>query len=122
MKYLIAIMLLLCSLVARAELFENWTTQEKVLYGTASLAMIADYKSTASVLYPNQGYKEMNPIIGEQPGNDRLTAWFVGWTIGHYFIADQLGHEDRKRYLLIVTIFETGAAAHNVSIGARINF
>ena len=28
MKYLIAIILLLCSLVARAELFENWTTQE----------------------------------------------------------------------------------------------
>lgn len=122
MKYLLAIMLMLCSLTARAELFENWTDKEKILYGTATLAMLADYKSTSSVLYPNQGYRELNPFLGEQPGKDRLTAWFVGWAIGHYFIANSMDHEQRSRYLLTITIIESAAAAHNISIGARINF
>ena len=122
MKYLITIFLLLISLSARAELFENWTDKEKILYGTATLAIVADYKSTASVLYPDQGYKEMNPFIGEHPGQDRLAAWFLGWMIGHYFIANSLDHETRTRYLLTVTIVETAAASHNVSIGATIKF
>ena len=122
MKYLLAIILMLCSLTARAELFENWTDKEKILYGTATLAMLADYKSTASVLYPNQGYKEMNPFLGEQPSKSKLTAWFIGWAIGHYFIVNNLDHEYRTEYLLTVTIVHGLAAAHNVSIGARINF
>ena len=122
MKYLLAIILMLCSLTARAELFENWTDKEKILYGTASLAMVADFKSTSSVLYPDQGYKELNPFLGEHPGQDRLAAWFVGWMIGHYVIANSLNHEQRTRYLLTVTIVESAAAAHNVSIGATIRF
>lgn len=110
------------SLNAKAEPFAGWSDNEKLLYGTASLAMIADYKSTASVLYPYQGYREMNPFLGEQPSKDKLTLWFVGWMIGHYFIADSMNHEQRTKYLLTVTIIESAAAAHNVSIGARIRF
>lgn len=122
MKYLLAIILMLSALCSYAEPFEGWTDKEKLLYGTASLAMLADYKSTSSVLYPDQGYKEMNPFIGERPGQDRLAAWFIGWAIGHYFIANSMSHETRTTYLLSVTIVETAAAAHNISIGARINF
>ena len=122
MKYLLAIILMLCSLTARAELFENWTDKEKILYGTATLAMVADFKSTSSVLYPDQGYRELNPFLGEQPGQDRLTAWFVGWAIGHYFMANNMSHENRSWYLLTVTVVHGAAAAHNVSIGATIRF
>ena len=122
MKYLLAIILMLCSLTARAEPFAGWTDNEKILYGTAALALLADYKSTSSVLYPNQGYREMNPFLGEQPSKDKLTAWFIAWTVGHYFIADSLGHEDRVRWLLTVTIVEGVAATHNVMIGATIKF
>ena len=112
MRYLLAIMLMLCSLTARAEPFAGWTDKEKILYGTASLAMIVDYKSTSSLLYPSRGYREINPFLGEQPSKDKLTAWFIAWTVGHYFIADSLGHEDQVRWLLTVTIVESAAAAH----------
>ena len=122
MKRILAIILMLFSLSAKAEPFANWTDKEKLLYGTASLAMLADYKSTSSVLYPNQGYREMNPFLGEQPSKDKLTAWFVGWMIGHYFIANSMDHENRSKYLLTITIIESAAAAHNVSIGATIRF
>lgn len=122
MKCLLAIMLLVCSMCSKAEPFDGWSDKEKLLYGTASLAMLADYKSTASVLYPSQGYREANPFLGEQPSKDKLAAWFIGWTIGHYFIANSLSHESRIQYLLIVTVVETAAASHNVSIGAKINF
>ena len=122
MKYLIAILLFVLSHGASAEPFGGWTNKEKLLYGTTTLAMLADYKSTASVLYSNQGYREMNPFLGEQPSRDKLTAWFVGWAIGHYFIANSMSHEQRTAYLLTITIIETAAAAHNVSIGATIRF
>ena len=105
-----------------AEPFSGWSDKEKILYGTASAAMIADYKSTSSVLYPNRGYRELNPFLGEQPSKDKLTLWFVGWMIGHYFIANSLDHEQRSNYLLTITIIESAAAAHNVSIGATIRF
>ena len=122
MKYLLAILLMISSVCSYAEPFEGWTDKEKLVYGTASLAMLADYKSTASVLYPNQGYREMNPFLGEQPSKDKLTLWFIGWAVGHYFIANSMSHENRTQYLLTVTIIHSAAAAHNVSIGATIRF
>ena len=122
MRLILSFVLLVFTTFSHAEPFNGWSDNEKLLYGTASLAMLADYKSTSSVLYPSQGYKEMNPFIGEQPGKDRLAAWFVGWAIGHYFIANSMDHDRRAQYLLIVTIVETSAAAHNISIGAKIQF
>lgn len=115
-------MLLMWSLCLHAEPFSGWTDTEKLVYGTASLAMLADYKSTASVLYPSQGYKEMNPFLGEQPSRGKLNLWFVGWAVGHYFIANNLSHENRTQYLLTITVVHGAAAAHNVSIGATIRF
>ena len=122
MKFLIAIILSIVSIIAQAEPFDAWTDTEKVLLVTSELALLADYKSTSSVLYPNQGYEEMNPILGKQPGRDRLTAYFLAYMIGNYFIADYLGHDSRVRWLLTLTVVESIAAGHNVSIGARINF
>ena len=122
MKHLITIFLLLISLSAQAAPFDGWTDTEKALLVTGELALLADYKSTSSVLYPDQGYREMNPFLGQQPGQDRLTAWFVGWMIGNYFIANSLDHDTRVKYLLTLTIVETAAAGHNISIGAKINF
>ena len=107
---------------SHAEPFEGWTDKEKILFGTASLALIADYKSTASVLYPDQGYRELNPILGPHPSRAKLSAYFITYLIGNYFIADYLGHANRERWLLTLTIVETAAAAHNVSIGATIRF
>ena len=122
MKNILAIIIMIFSLGAKAEPFAGWTDNEKLLYGAASLALLADYKSTSSVLYPNQGYRELNPFLGEQPSKDKLTLWFIGWITAHYFIADSLNHEDRKQWLITITIVETAAASHNVSIGAKIRF
>jgi len=122
MRYALVILLLLCSLHAEAEPFENWTPTEKALFAATQLALLADYKSTSSLLYPDRGYRELNPLIGEQPGNDRLAAWFVGLSLGHYFIADYLGHEDRKTYLWIVPSIHAAATLNNLSLGATIKF
>ena len=113
---------MVCSLTARAELFEGWTNTEKVLFATSTLALLADFKSTSSVLYPDQGYKEMNPFLGEHPGQDRLTAYFLSYMVINYLVADHYNHKDRERWLLSVTIVESIAAGHNVSIGATIKF
>ena len=122
MKYLLAIILSMVTLIAQAAPFDGWTDNEKALFVASELALLADYKSTSSVLYPDQGYRELNPFLGPQPGHDRLTAYFLAYMIGNYFIADYLGHESRVRWLLTLTIVESLAAGHNVSIGARINF
>ena len=122
MKHLITIFLLLISLSAQAAPFDGWTDNEKAVFVASELALLADYKSTSSVLYPDQGYREMNPFLGQQPGHDRLTAYFLTYMIGNYFMADYLGHNDRMRWLLTLTIVESIAAGHNVSIGAKINF
>ena len=122
MKFLLAIILSITSLIAQAAPFDGWTDNEKALFVASELALLADYKSTESVLYPSRGYYEMNPFLGPQPGHDRLTAYFLTYMIGNYFIADYLGHENRSQWLLTLTVVESAAAGHNISIGAKINF
>jgi len=122
MKYLLALMLTIFSLTARAELFENWTDTEKVLYATSTLALIADYKSTSSVLYPHQRYRETNIFLGPQPSRAKLNLYFIAYIVANYIIADNSSHEFREKWLFSVTIVETGAAMHNVNIGAKIKF
>lgn len=122
MRCILSFVLLIFTTFSYAEPFGGWTDKEKILYGTASLAMLADYKSTSSLLYPSRGYKELNPFIGEQPSRGKLNLWFVGVAAGHYFLANSMNHENRTTYLLIVTVAHGTAAAHNVSIGASIRF
>ena len=122
MKYVLPILLLLCSLTANAEPFEGWTTAEKTAFVASELALLADYKTTSSLLYPSQGYYEMNPIIGPQPSRQRLNLWFAGWMIGNYFIADNFDHNKRLTWLITLTVTESIAARHNVMIGGSIKF
>jgi hypothetical protein len=122
MKFLIAIILSIVSLIAQAAPFDGWTDNEKAVFVASELSLLADYKSTSYLLYPSRGFKELNPILGEQPGHDRLTAYFLTYMIGNYFIADYLGHENRTRWLLTLTIVESLAVGNNISIGAKISF
>jgi len=122
MKYAISLLILLCSLNVYAAPFEGWTTTEKTAFVASELALLADYKTTSSLLYPSHGYYEQNPILGPQPSRQRLNLWFVGWMIGNYFIADNLDHDKRLTWMISLTVTESIAARHNVMIGGSIKF
>lgn len=122
MRYIILVILLVLSLNAYAEPFEGWTTEEKSWFVASEIALLADYKTSSSVLIPEQGYREMNPFIGPTPSQQRLNLWFAGWMIGNYFIADNLDHDKRLQWMIVLTVVETAASANNISIGARIKF
>ena len=122
MKYALLILLLLCSLTANAEPFEGWTTAEKTAFVASELALLVDYKTTSSLLYPSRGYYETNMYIGPQPSKQTLNLWFAGWMIGNYFISDYLGHDKRMSWLITLTVTESIAARHNIMIGGSIKF
>ena len=123
MRYITLIILLLLSLGAQAEPFEGWTTDEKTAFVASELAILADYKTTSSLLlYPSRGYYELNPIIGPQPSKQTLNLWFAGWMIGNYFISDYLGHDKRMTWLITLTVTESIEAGHNIMIGGSIKF
>ena len=121
-KLFVSILLLVLSLTSHAAPFDGWTDEEKSLLVAMELAILADYKTTSSLFPNNKNISETNIFLGEQPKQDKINAWLVVISLGHYFAADHLNHTDRKSLLWIITILETGAAANNISLGATIKF
>lgn len=112
------------STAANAQLFEGWTTKEKVLFAVSEIAQVADYQTTRDLLYgyPKGTYYERNIFLGPHPSRAKLNLFQAASMAGNYFIADRLNHEDREKWLTSVILIEVLATRHNIQIGARINF
>lgn len=103
--------ILILSLPAAAS--DPWDTTEKVLYGTCLITSGLDMISTHK--FQGEGYKEWNPILGEQPSDGKLAAYWVGLAAVHCLVADRLPSKwwARKAYLFVVTAAHASAARHN---------
>jgi hypothetical protein len=124
MKKFLLVVLLLWSGLANAEIFENWTTEEKEWFALSTIVQSIDYGTTRDMLYKqaDRGYYELNPLIGPHPSPGRLAAFQVGAIVGNYFLSDWLGHENRLFWLKTHVAVELVIIGHNLSIGARLGF
>lgn len=122
MRYLrfIPLLLVLFSLTAKAEVFDNWTVDEKRMFWLSEALLIADWTQTRQIV-KNPNYIEKNVILGERPSMAAVNTYFIGALIGNYFLADYLG-ENKMIYLSTVSVVQGVVVKQNREIGLRIGF
>lgn len=118
MKYLFALWLCCLMNVSLAET-RPWTEQEKLL-GAAALTLHAmDFSQTSYGI--RQGYKELNPMIGSQPHEDKLAAMFVASAIGAYLFMDEYD-EHRKLTLYAIIGVKSVIVGRHIGMGLKVRF
>lgn len=118
MKYLFA--LWLCCLM-NVSLAENrpWTDQEKLLGATALTLHAMDIAQTSYGM--RQGYRELNPLIGSHPHEDKLAAIFLASAIGAYWFLDEV-QEHRKVTLYAIIGVKSIIVGRHIGMGLKVRF
>ena len=122
MKLKLFLLLMMFPLLARAELFEDWTSKEKTWFAVGTAVTVLDYATTYDLLYKQQGFEERNPLYGSHPSKDKLLGLTVGTLILDYVVADHFNHDQRIKWLIGFTAIKSYGPVNNFSIGARISF
>lgn len=97
-----------------------WTDEEKIWASSYVLASYVDYRTTSNMI-GRPGYYETNLILGRHPSQARLNIHFLTLVPLVLLGADYF-EADRKKILIICTMTEIVAGAHNLSIGLRFTF
>lgn len=90
---MLIIALMLVPLPANAD--DNNTEQLALLISLAA----ADYKQSVDMFYNNEGYHELNPILGTNPSRSNMLAFGVIGVGLTYFVADTLPKPWRQIFI-----------------------
>lgn len=118
MKLVIALWLCLLMNVSFAE-NRPWTDEEKLLGATALTLHAIDTSQTSYGM--KHGYRELNPILGSHPSDDKLAAFFVLSTLGAYHVLDTY-EEDRKIGLYWVIGVKSIVVRRHIGMGLKVRF
>jgi len=118
MKVIIALWLCLLMNVSFAQT-RPWTDEEKLLGATALTLHAIDISQTSYGM--RQGYRELNPILGNRPHEDKLAGFFVLSSLAAYYILDS--YEDNRKVALYTLIgVKTVTIGYHASIGLKVRF
>ena len=121
MRALLLSLLLLIPSAAWA--WEDWDQETKTMFVASSIAITADWATTRNMTSRyDEGYYELNTILGPYPSRDRVDAYMIGMLVTNYFITDWLPEEYRIFYLGVRTIAHGSAANNNMNIGLKLQF
>lgn len=122
MKKIILTILLFFSTAVNAG-WQDWTDEHRRWYVASNVLLLADWSTTRDMTRRyDEGYREMNPILGSRPSTQKLDLYFITVLIGHYFVTDYFKGRDREIYLYSVSAVEGAAVANNLNIGLRLRF
>lgn len=109
-------------LATDAVIAESWTkkdSQRQWLYlSTHSM----DWLQTRYIANHPEVYYETNPILGEQPSQEKVDSYFLSTALLHSWIAYSLPANYRKWFQYSTIVMETGYVGHNVSLGIGFQF
>jgi hypothetical protein len=109
------IVVLFCALALSA--CSIWHPPEQRAFAFAATCHAVDLVQTDWAL--EHGYREMNPLLGDHPSDNRLIAHKAAVMVATWGIAEQFSGEDRWKAILVTTIPCIIAVGHNYSEGAR---
>ena len=128
-RYLFTVIILLILVFilpaqAQAQAEEPWSDRSKLWAATSAIALANDWATTRDMTQRyNEGYHELNPILGRYPSRDRVDLHFLIAIPAVYLIADNIESDiNRTRWLQLVTIVEGAVSLNNVRIGLRWGF
>lgn len=120
-KFLCAILLCFTSAVNAG--WQDWTSEQRQWYVASNAMILADWSTTRDLTRRyDEGYRELNPILGSHPSIGRVNVHFVSALIGHYFLTDWLDGDNRTFYLQLITVSEGAITARNLGLGLRLRF
>lgn len=116
-KILLTAFLVSLSSIVQAEFrhFDEWTKTEKTLYTSYVVASYIDHRQTRVGL--RNGYREANPIFGENPHRDKSILINSLILAGTYYAVGAYEPDDWNGVLLGGNIARWGVVLHNDSIG-----
>jgi len=121
MRALLLSLLLLVPSAAWA--WEDWDLETKTMFVASSIAITADWATTRNMTHRyDEGYRELNPILGDYPSTSQVDAYMIGMLVTNYFITDWLPKEHRIFYLSYRTVTHGAAAHNNMQIGLHLKF
>ena len=126
-RYLFTVIILLILvfiLPAQAQAEEPWSDRSKLWAATSAIALANDWATTRDMTQRyNEGYHELNPILGRNPSTDRVDLHFLIAIPAVYLIADNIESDrNRTRWLQLVTLIEGTVSLNNIRIGLRFGF
>lgn len=122
MKYIICWLVLLYCTSSFAG-GSDWTPEQRSWYVASNIMLLADWTTTRDMTRRyDEGYHELNPLLGTRPNTRRVDLHFVTALVAHYFITDYLQGRDREIYLYTITAVEGAVVANNLNIGLRLRF
>jgi hypothetical protein len=102
---------------------EPWSDSSRFWAATSALALANDWMTTRDLTQRYQeGYYELNPILGQNPSTQRVDLHFLICIPAIYLYADYLPDEDRVKWLKIVTAVEAVVSGNNLRLGLRWRF
>jgi len=122
MKKIISLMLMLILFFPIISFATDEWTKKDTAYQTAFLVLTAmDWQQTKEITR-NPNYYEKNPILGHNPKQNKIDAYFLSCAFMHTTIAYYLPEKYRRVWQYLFIGIETGYVAHNYNAGVRINF
>lgn len=101
---------------------QNWSTQDKVLFATSSVLLVADWAQTRHIARNPDRFFEKNPILGEHPSVGRVNTYFATTLVLNYIVTDALPPKWRTAYQAGLIGVELYVVGNNKRIGIRMDF
>lgn len=123
MRRIILIILLSMSYVVNADTISNkyfqpFTTQDKILQGTFTIVTLYDLLQTKE--FRGEDRKELNPILGETPSQERVDTLIIGGIVIHGLVTYMLPIKYRVYWQMFFIGAELSTVARNHWIGVRL--
>jgi hypothetical protein len=100
----------------------EWDTETKALYWSGAALIVADWGQTRVISRNPQSYRELNPWLGEHPSQSKVDAYFLGYLLTHYLIADMMPEPYKGKALAVILAVQFSAVRGNASIGINMRF
>lgn len=112
--------ILLCA-AGGAHAGEPFSTRDWQLQLAYTAVHLADYAQTRDIKN-RPGMRELNPLLGDHPGDARVRNYFAATLAAHWAITYALSPKYRPYWQGVTIAIEVGVVARNYNIGLRVAF
>jgi hypothetical protein len=100
----------------------HWNEDDSYRQWMYLTAHTMDWLQTRYIATHSDIYYESNPVLGREPKQETVDAYFFSTAVLHSWIAYSLHPRYRKWFQYSTIVMETGYVGHNISLGIGFQF